>query len=56
LAVRWTKQILHKPLIEAVTQALDRENEVLNHAFGTADFFEAVSARIEKRDAVFKGQ
>jgi enoyl-CoA hydratase/carnithine racemase len=56
LAVRWTKQILHKPLIEAVTQALDRENEVLNQAFGTADFVEAVSARIEKRDPVFHGR
>jgi enoyl-CoA hydratase/carnithine racemase len=56
LAVRWTKQILHKPLIEAVTQALDRENHVLNQAFGTSDFFEAVSARIQKRDPVFQGK
>lgn len=55
LAVRWTKKILHQPLVEAVTRALDRENEVLNKAFGTADFFEALSARLERRDPVFKG-
>lgn len=55
LAVRWTKQLLHQPLVEAVTRALDRENEVLNKAFGTADFFEALSARLERRDPAFKG-
>ncbi len=55
LAVRWTKQLLHQPLVEAVTRALDRENEVLNKAFGTADFFEALSARLERREPAFKG-
>jgi enoyl-CoA hydratase/carnithine racemase len=56
LAVQWTKQILHKPLIESLSQALDRENEMLNRAFGTEDFFEALSARLEKREPVFKGK
>ena len=55
LSVQWTKHILHKPLIEAVTQALDRENEMLNKAFGTEDFFEALGARLAKREPVFKG-
>jgi len=56
LAVQWTKQILHKPLIESLTRALDRENEMLNKAFGTEDFFEALTARLSKREPVFKGK
>ncbi len=56
LAVSLTKQTMHKPLIEAVTRALDNENEALNKAFSTTDFFEAVGARKEKRAPVFKGK
>jgi 2-(1,2-epoxy-1,2-dihydrophenyl)acetyl-CoA isomerase len=56
LAVSLTKEAMHKPLIEAVTRALDNENEALNKAFGTSDFFEAVGARKEKRAPVFKGK
>jgi 2-(1,2-epoxy-1,2-dihydrophenyl)acetyl-CoA isomerase len=55
LAVRLTKRILHRPLVQAVTEALDRENEALKAAFGTADFFEAVRARLERREPVFTG-
>jgi len=55
-SVRQTKMILHQPLIEAVTQALERENVVLNELFGGADFQEALTARLEKRDPVFKGE
>lgn len=55
LAVGLTKQALHKPLIEAVTRALDEENKGLNKAFASADFWEALAARHEERDAVFKG-
>lgn len=51
-----TKSILHQPLIEAVTQALDRENVVLNQLFGGADFQEALTARMEKREPRFKGR
>ena len=50
-----TKTILHQPLIEAVTQALDRENVVLNELFCSNDFQEALTARMEKREPSFKG-
>ena len=56
MSIRWTKRILHQPLVDAVTQALDRENEVLNRTFKTADFAEAITARIEKREPVFTGK
>ncbi len=55
LAVGLTKQALHGPLIEAVSRALDVENEGLNKAFASADFWEALAARKEKRDPEFKG-
>ncbi len=55
-AVRLSKQILHKPLIEKVTKALDRENEALTKTFFSPDFFEALAARKEKREPVFKGE
>jgi 2-(1,2-epoxy-1,2-dihydrophenyl)acetyl-CoA isomerase len=55
LAVSLTKQALHRPLIEAVSRALDEENEGLSKAFASADFWEALSARKEKREPDFKG-
>jgi hypothetical protein len=42
-------------MIDAVTTALDLENEGLNKAFGTSDFMEVLNARTEKRDPIFKG-
>ena len=56
MAVRMAKRALHKPLLEAVTQALDRENEGLRQALGTDDFREALKARAEKRPPSFKGR
>ncbi len=56
LATRLAKQAFHKPLIEAVTKALDIENEGLNKTIASADFWEALAARKEKRDPVFKGK
>jgi 2-(1,2-epoxy-1,2-dihydrophenyl)acetyl-CoA isomerase len=56
LAVRWTKEIMHRPLVEAVTRSLDLENEALAKALGSADFWEALAARAGKRAPVFKGQ
>jgi enoyl-CoA hydratase/carnithine racemase len=55
-AVRLTKRILHKSLIEAVTQALDRENQGFDEAVSTQDFSEAITARMAKRPPVFKGK
>jgi 2-(1,2-epoxy-1,2-dihydrophenyl)acetyl-CoA isomerase len=56
LATRLAKQAMHKPLIEAVTKALDIENEGLNQTIASADFWEALAARKEKREPVFKGE
>jgi 2-(1,2-epoxy-1,2-dihydrophenyl)acetyl-CoA isomerase len=56
MAVRLAKRALHKPLVEAVTQALDRENEALRQAFETDDFREALRARAEKRPPAFQGR
>ena len=56
LAVRAAKRILHKPFIDAVAAALDRENEALNRGVATADFREAFAARMEKRPPVFRGR
>lgn len=54
-AVRLAKRALHKPLLQAVTTALDLENQGLNEAFKTGDFLEALVARKEKRAPAFKG-
>jgi len=55
LAVGLTKRALHRPLIEAVSRALDAENEGLNKSLASADFWEALAARKEKREPNFKG-
>jgi 2-(1,2-epoxy-1,2-dihydrophenyl)acetyl-CoA isomerase len=56
LGVRMTKEIMHRPLIDAVSRALDLENESLLKAFGTSDFAEALNARKQKREPAFKGR
>jgi enoyl-CoA hydratase/carnithine racemase len=56
LATRLAKQAMHNPLIEAVTKALDIENEGLNQTIASSDFWEALAARKEKREPVFKGK
>jgi enoyl-CoA hydratase/carnithine racemase len=50
------KQAFHKPLIAEISAALDQENLGLNRAFGSEDFFEALTARMEKRPPRFKGR
>lgn len=55
-AVRLAKRILHKPLIDSITQALDRENQGFDEALATEDFAEAIMARMGKRPPVFKGK
>ena len=56
MAIRTAKRALHKPLLKEITEALDKENEGLNQAFGTEDFREALKARMEKRQPFFRGK
>ena len=55
LAIREMKKLLHAPLTQAVSDALDRENAALLKLFTSTDFSEGVAARIERRPAVFTG-
>jgi enoyl-CoA hydratase/carnithine racemase len=54
-ALKRMKRTFHQPYIDALSRALDLENEGLNACFKTADFAEALTARVEKRDPQFKG-
>ncbi len=54
-ALRLAKRAFHKPLIAEISAALDQENLGLNQSFGSEDFFEALSARMEKRHRGFRG-
>ena len=54
-SIRAMKRIVHAPLLEDISAALDRENEVLNELMQSADFAEGLTARIEKREPVFTG-
>ncbi|MCX2980296.1 enoyl-CoA hydratase [Halieaceae bacterium IMCC14734] len=56
LAIREMKKAMHAPHVEALSEALDRENTALNTLFRSKDFTEGLSARMERRDAVFIGQ
>ncbi len=56
MAVKLTKRALHKPLIDIMSNALDLENEALNKAVLTKDFGEHMTARMQKRTPVFKGE
>ncbi len=56
LAVKLAKRAFHKPYFDAVSQALDVENEGLNQGVMTYDFGEALKARKEKRAPVYKGE
>jgi len=56
LAIKLAKRALHKPLMDAITHALDMENKGLNITFSTSDFMEAMMARKEKRVPVFRGR
>jgi 2-(1,2-epoxy-1,2-dihydrophenyl)acetyl-CoA isomerase len=56
MAVRLTKQALHRQLAPKVQRALDEENIGLDKGLKSSDFTEALTARIEKREPVFQGK
>jgi 2-(1,2-epoxy-1,2-dihydrophenyl)acetyl-CoA isomerase len=56
MAVRLTKQALHRQLAPRVQRALDEENIGLDRGLKSADFMEALTARIEKRKPEFQGK
>lgn len=55
LAIREMKKLLNEPHVAAISDALDRENAALLKLFGSSDFAEGMTARIERRPPVFKG-
>ena len=56
MAVRLTKRALHRQLNGDIQRALDEENIALNESMKSEDFMEAVMARMQKRDPVYKGK
>jgi 2-(1,2-epoxy-1,2-dihydrophenyl)acetyl-CoA isomerase len=51
----YTKQALNKSLEQTLEQQLETEDSLQQKAAATNDFKEGVSAFIEKRKAIFKG-
>jgi ferredoxin len=45
-----------QPVVRAPLPALDRENAAFNKTFESKDFLEAITARMEKRGPVFRGE
>jgi 2-(1,2-epoxy-1,2-dihydrophenyl)acetyl-CoA isomerase len=56
MAVRLTKRALHRQLDGEIQRALDDENIALNQSIDSEDFIEAITARMQKRDPVYKGK
>ena len=56
LAIREMKKLVNQPLVQSVSDALDRENIALQTLFRSSDFSEGVTARVERRPAVFSGK
>ncbi len=55
-SIRAMKRIVHAQKVDELTRALDLENEALNQLMQSEDFAEGLMARVEKREAVFKGR
>ena len=56
IAVRMTKQLIHRGLLSNLQQAIDNEGYFNSQASQTEDSREAVLSFLEKRQAVFKGR
>jgi len=56
MAVRLTKQLLNRQLLQDIQRALNDENAAINQGINSEDFVEAISARIERRAPVYKGR
>ncbi len=56
LSIRAMKRCMHQPHVEALSAALDLENEALNKLLASADCIEGMTARVQRRPAVFKGR
>jgi len=54
-AIREMKRAMHAPHVQAISDALDLENEALGKLFRSTDFAEGITARVEKRTPVFTG-
>ncbi|MEH6559383.1 MAG: hypothetical protein V7459_13585 [Oceanicoccus sp.] len=55
LAVREMRKLVNEPHIDAVSDALDRENWALQALFVSNDFAEGFTACVERRPPTFKG-
>lgn len=56
LAISEIKKLISAPLLESISDALDRENVALQNLFTSHDFAEGMAARIERRAPKFVGK
>lgn len=55
LSIREMKKLLNAPHLTDLSDALDRENVVLQKLFLSSDFEEGITARMERRAPIFSG-
>ena len=55
-AIRLSKAAFNEPLLAQMQKTLDLENEGLLYCLSQPDFFEAVGARVERREATYQGE